>query len=189
MQVHARMRLGTLILLVCLFLIVVLGACGGPASSSASSPASLQTYKGNGYTIGYPQDWTQASQSQSTSFSKPDNTARLAIEIDDNPQGVSADSVIDLATQNGNKAANLKDVQHHQTSASVQFGGTTWLQRAFDGTNAQGEKVTLVYLLTTHQAGSGNKLFVIAFAAPVDSFDQANTGFFQPMMKSFAFTS
>src|SRR5436853_6344675 len=140
MQVHTRPWLGTLMLLASLFLIVVLGACGGPASSSASSPASLQTYKGNGYTIGYPQDWTQASQSQSTSFSKPDNTARLAIEIDDNPQGVSADSVIDIATQNGNKAANLKDIQHHQTSASVQFGGATWLQRAFDGTNAQGEK-------------------------------------------------
>src|SRR5690349_14946931 len=109
MQVHTRPWLGTFMLLASLFLIVVLGACGGPAS--------LQTYKGNGYTIGYPQDWTQTNLGQGASFSKQDNTARLAIEIDDNPQGASADSVIDLATQNGNKAANLKDVQHHQTSA------------------------------------------------------------------------
>ena len=182
MQLHARTRLGTIIPLICLFLIVVLVACGGPVS--------LQTYKGNGYTIGYPQDWTLNNQAQQvTSFVKQDNTARLAIEIDDNPQGASADSIIDVATQNGNKAAKLKDIQQHQISATAQFAGQTWLQRAFDGTNAQGVKVTLVYLLANHKAGSTMKIFVIAFAATADSFDQANTDFFQPMTKSFAFTS
>ncbi len=181
MQLYARTRLGTLIPLSCLFLIVVLVACGGPVS--------LQTYKGNGYTIGYPQDWTLKNQGRVTTFSKQDTTAVLAIEIDDNPQGASADSVIDIATQNGNKSGNLKDVQPHQISATAQFGGETWLQRAFDATNAHGVKITIVYLLANHQAGSTMKIFVIVFAAPVDGFDQANTDFFQPMTKSFAFTS
>jgi len=186
MQLHAQTRLGTIIPLICLFLIVVLGACGGQVS--------LQTYKGNGYTIGYPQDWTLNNQAQNqgqqaTFFAKQDNTARLGIEIDDNPQGASADSVIDLATQNGNTAAKLKDIQQHQISATAQFAGETWLQRAFDGTNAQGVKVTLVYLLANHKAGSTMKIFVIVFAATANSFDQANTDFFQPMTKSFAFTS
>ena len=74
-------------------------------------------------------------------------------------------------------------------SATTQFAGTTWLQRAFDGTNSQGVKITIVYLIATHQTGSTSQFFFIGYVAPLDSFDQTNTDYFQPMMQSFAFTS
>ena len=178
---HKNMNFKKLLLLACLFLGVVLVGCNGPVS--------LQTYTGNGYTIGYPQDWASTSQGKVIDFYNQDNTARFAIEIDDNTQGASADSIIDTATQNANAAANLTNIQQHPMSATVQFAGETWLQRAFDGTNANGVNITIDYLLTNHGTGSSMKVYIMALATTVDSFDQSNNNFFQPMLKSFVFTS
>ena len=169
------------LLLACLFLVVVLVGCSGPVS--------LQTYTGNGYTIGYPQDWATTNQGRVIDFYNQGNTARFAIEIDANPQGVSADSIIDTVTQNANAAASLTNVQQHPMSATVQFAGETWLQRAFDGTNANGVNITIDYLLTNHVTGSSTKIYIMALAATADGFDQSNNNFFQPMLKSFVFTS
>ena len=181
MLLHTRTRLGMLIPVTCLFLIVVLVACGGPVS--------LQTYKGNGYAVGYPQDWTLNTQGQIIDFANSDNTARFVVEVEDDPQGTGADSLIYSAAQDANTSANLKYVLQNPVSATVQFGGEIWQQQEFDGTNANGIAITIDYLLANHQSGSAMKIYFLGFAAPVASFDQTNSDYFQPMLKSFVFTS
>lgn len=199
MQVSTRTWLRMPILWMSIFLLVVLAGCGGSAgdstgssaSSSTDGSASMQTYKGDAFSISYPQDWTTDSSigNGSMIFTQQDNSTQVGVVLRDITQGTDPATAIDSISQKLLQAGGYTEPQDHQMDATVQFGGTTWQQKAYDAKNSKGVEYTVVFLLATHQVGTDNKLFAVMETAPQDKFDDANTNTFQPMQKSFAFAS
>lgn len=89
------------------------------------------------------------------------------------------------ATANGALAgaAGSGNVANKQGPTNVRFAGATWVQESGDVTS-DGVKVHVVILVTTHN----NATYLIGFLAEASAFSSANTKYFQPMQKSFAFT-
>src|SRR5690349_16829014 len=97
MQVSTRTWLRTSILWMSLFLLVILAACGGSAGDSTSSStsgsassstdsstggsASTQTYKGDVFSVSYPQGWTSDNSlgNGSMIFTQQDNSTQIGV--------------------------------------------------------------------------------------------------------------
>ena len=198
-----------------LMLAVLLVACGGsstsgttstPTSAPTSPPASTPTtppssptaatgamtvYSGNGFTISYPQNW-QTSKSANNLFTFTDSTGgiKMVITVAPDPNGtISADSVASAAL----KAAQvlLKNSQTVSVPSTTTVGGESWNQISASGTqrlNNQDTNVQVVVIATVHPANSlSSKSFTIVYQAPVSTFSQDNTTYFQPMLQSFKF--
>ena len=78
-------------------------------------------------------------------------------------------------------------------SPTVTVGGQSWDQAAGTADLSQGGQtasVEQVILATNHPTSPpGARLFIITYTALAQTFDQMNTGTFQPMLQSFKFTS
>jgi hypothetical protein len=174
------------------------GATGGNSSSSSGAtptpaPASLKTFNGDGFSIGYPQDWKQESQSGGqVVFTDALGTAAFIVQVASNPNGVLP---VDKALDGGlstfkSSAKNYKD---ENAPATTTVGGSSWKQKAGSGdVDAKGTAVNgKIYILATNHPENTptTKLFVIVYDAPSLTFDQANTSDFQPMLQSFKFTA
>ncbi len=102
---------------------------------------------------------------------------------------ISADSVASTAL----KAAQvlLKNPQTVSVSSTSTVGGDSWSQIAASGTqrlNNQDTDVQVVVLADVHPANTPlSKSFTILYQAPVSTFSQDNTAYFQPMLQSFKF--
>ena len=72
-----------------------------PVPAPATTGAALTTYKGNGYTIGYPQGWKATTRADGiVSFSDPNGIAYVAVTSQPNPQGVvSSANLVDAGLQ------------------------------------------------------------------------------------------
>ena len=198
---------GTTIALCSLILAVLLVACGGsgtggttstPVPTPTSPPASptaatgaMIAYPGNGFTISYPQTW-QISRKANNLFTFTDSTGgiKMTITVAPDPNGaISADSVASTAL----KAAQvlLKNPQTVSVSSTSTVGGDSWSQIAASGTqrlNNQDTDVQVVVLADVHPANTPlSKSFTILYQAPVSTFSQDNTAYFQPMLQSFKF--
>jgi hypothetical protein len=198
-----------------LILAVLLVACGGSSTSSTTStptpvptspPASTPTpppssptaatgamtaYTGNGFTISYPQNW-QTSKSANNLFTFTDSTGgiKMTITVAPDPNGaISADSVASTAL----KAAQvlLKNSQTVSVPSTTTVGGDSWSQISASGTqrlNNQDTNVQVVVLADVHPANAlSSKSYTIVYQAPVSTFSQDNTTYFQPMLQSFKF--
>ncbi len=186
---------------------VLLVACGGsgtggttstPVPTPTSPPASptaatgaMIAYPGNGFTISYPQTW-QISRKANNLFTFTDSTGgiKMTITVAPDPNGaISADSVASTAL----KAAQvlLKNPQTVSVSSTSTVGGDSWSQIAASGTqrlNNQDTDVQVVVLADVHPANTPlSKSFTILYQAPVSTFSQDNTAYFQPMLQSFKF--
>ena len=186
---------------------VLLVACGGsgtggttstPVPTPTSPPASptaatgaMIAYPGNGVTISYPQTW-QISRKANNLFTFTDSTGgiKMTITVAPDPNGaISADSVASTAL----KAAQvlLKNPQTVSVSSTSTVGGDSWSQIAASGTqrlNNQDTDVQVVVLADVHPANTPlSKSFTILYQAPVSTFSQDNTAYFQPMLQSFKF--
>ena len=186
---------------------VLLVACGGsgtggttstPVPTPTSPPASptaatgaMIAYPGNGFTISYPQTW-QISRKANNLFTFTDSTGgiKMTITVAPDPNGaISADSVASTAL----KAAQvlLKNAKTVSVSPTTTVGGESWSQIAASGTqrlNNQDTDVQVVVLANVHPANTPlSKSFTILYQAPVSTFSQDNTAYFQPMLQSFKF--
>jgi hypothetical protein len=170
-----------------------------PTSSPPLSPTpypafSSTTYTGNGYTIGYPQDWNVSKSKEGiVTFTDPQGVVYLSIKVTPNPTGaVSASDQVTLAMQ-GIKT-QTRNYQRVAISPTTSVGGETWSQGAATGDitiPGQSSSVPgkVVVIAANHPAHAGTtKSFIIAYATARQFFDLLDSAYFQPMLRSFTFT-
>src|SRR6266571_4367674 len=192
-----------------LFLAVLLVACGGSSTSgTTSTPTSTPTlaptstspsaatgamtaFQGNGFTISYPQTW-QINQKANNIFTFTDSTGgiKMTITVAPDPNGtISADSVASAALQAAQVL--LKNAKTVSVPSTTTVGGDSWSQVSASGTqrlNNQDTDIQVVVIANVHPANTLlSKSFTILYQAPVATFSQDNTTYFQPVLQSFKF--
>ena len=204
------LRLVTLLICSLLF-VVVLAACGSGSTSSASTstptptakpsptpsptPAvSFTTYKGNGYTVSYPQGWKATTSNNGEQITLTDATTLdyAAIVVVPDPNGIaSANTFLNAEVSAVQK--NMKNSQTVNVPPTTTIGGDTWAQKSLTGTSTSaGQSGTVQFVLACdiHPANtSASKSFTFLYGSTQSSFASANTTYFQPMLQSFKFTS
>ena len=187
-----------------LLLVILLAACGGTGGNASSTPTTqaaaptypttpvvtLKTYTGNGYTIGYPDNWKEQNTNGSIAFTDSLGLDTLTITVVPNPESVKSPSeLVDTTLTLLEQTAGVKDAQpapNVPTSATV--GGETWAQKGVTGAvhNVPGE---LVVLADNHPASSPTtQAYEITYDGPQATFEATNS-IFQAMLQSFKFTS
>ena len=183
------------------------GAAGGGASTSATPtagstptatptpspmPTSLKTFNGNGYSIGYPQGWTEKDNGGQVVFADALGTSTFIVEVAPNPNDIAP---IDKALSGSLDTfkATAKNYKDENVAATTTVGGVTWNQKAASGDVGVGG-ITVngkIYVLATNHPENTNttKLYIIVYDAPSATFDQTNTNAFTPMLQSFKFTA
>lgn len=162
---------------------------------SPTGVASLVTYTGNGYTIGYPQNWTvNKGSTGAVTFSDPQGVAYLTIQVVPDPNGlVSTTSEVDASLQIFK--SQVKNYTRATVASTTSVAGETWSQGAATGnlTPKGATSPVLVKFVTisdNHPANtSSTQGFNIGYATATQAFDLANNAYFQPMLQSFKFTS
>jgi len=177
-------------------LVVLLLGCAGGVFLLVSG---LNTYTGNGYTIGYPKLWNamQHPKNGSITFASGPNTVpELNISVSANPNGASsADQVLAIALTavaiGSLFSPDSKCQPIPNFPKQVTVGGDTWAQGALtcminsNGQIVQGE---VVMLIDNHPAHTPTtKQFTITYATFQQQFDQDTSQYFQPMLQSFTF--
>jgi hypothetical protein len=200
---------GTTMALCSLILAVLLVACGGSGTSGTTSTptpsptptsppatpipptAAMASIQGNGFTISYPQNW-QSSKKANNLFTFTDSTgnSKMTITVAPDPNGaISADSVASAALQAARVL--LKNSQTVSVPSTTTVGGESWSQVSASGTqrlNNQDTNIQVVVIADVHPANTPlSKSFTILYQAPVATFSQDNTSYFQPMLQSFKF--
>ncbi|MGZ3630750.1 MAG: hypothetical protein ACXVDN_24225 [Ktedonobacteraceae bacterium] len=199
---------GTMLALSILMIVVLLAACGGsttsgttPTSVPTSAPTQAQSptaatgamtaFQGNSFTISYPQNW-QTTTKANNIFTFADSTGniKMTITVAPDPNGtISADSVASTALQAAQVL--LKNSQTVTVASTTSVGGDSWSQVSASGTqrlNNQDTNIQVVVIATVHPANTLlSKSFTILYQAPVTTFSQDNTTYFQPMLQSFKF--
>ena len=204
---------GTMLAFSSLMLVVLLVACGssstsGTTSTPTSAPTSTPTlaptstspsaasgamtaFQGNSFTISYPQTW-QVNQKANNIFNFTDNTGgiKMTITVAPDPNGtISADSVASAALQAAQVL--LKNAKTVSVPSTTTVGGDSWSQVSASGTqrlNNQDTDIQVVVIANVHPANTLlSKSFTILYQAPVATFSQDNTTYFQPMLQSFKF--
>jgi hypothetical protein len=204
---------GTTLALSSLMLILFLVACGssstgGSTSTPTSVPTSTSTlapsptsptaangamtaFQGNGFTISYPQNWQTTTKANNIlTFADSTGTLKMTITVAPDPNGtISADSVASTALQAAQVL--LKNAKTVSVPSTTSIGGDSWNQVSASGTqrlNNQDTDIQVVVIATIHPANALlSKSFTILYQAPVSTFSQVNTTYFQPMLQSFKF--
>lgn len=165
-------------------------------TSSLTQSGALTTYKGDGFTIGYPASWmaNAGANGAGVAFSNPAQMTEFLIEILPNPDGVAAPAgVVQRGLSTALQTVGGKNAKTVAIAPTVTVGGETWNQGAVTGTqapNGQTPTLKLVMMATNHPANSqSTRLFIITYVAPAQTFNQISTTAFQPMLQSFKFTS
>src|SRR5579863_3991810 len=194
MQQHTIRWLLSLPLL--LLLAGLFSACdlGGSSSTSTPTPtpaaSALTTYKGDGFTIGYPATWKVSTKQGIVTFTDPQGVASLYVKAVPNPNGLLPSDVI---VQGGLQVfkARAKNYQAMPLPSSTTVAGDTWSEGAATGNleiNGQTINVQTVVIADNHPAKSAStKAYTIVYATGSQVFDLANQGYFQPMLQSFQF--
>lgn len=200
---------GTLLALSSLVLVVLLVACGssstsGTPSAPTSTPTLTETptsppasagamtaYQGNSFTISYPQNWQVTKQANNIfTFADSSGAIKMTITVAADPNGtISGDSVASTALQAAQVL--LKNAKTVSMPSTTTVDGETWNQVSASGTqrlNNQDTDVQVVVIATVHPANTLlSKSFTILYQAPLATFSQDNTTYFQPMLQSFKF--
>ena len=186
----------------CCFFTFILAACevGGtytsvatPVPSPTVPPVHLSIYQGQGYFIGYPQNWMVTQSSNGTvTFMNPQGVAFMVIEVLSNPGG-ELTSHAEIENRLRTNTFNLVAYRRISISPTIVMGGDTWNQGAANGNIVIKERSIsvagkMVLLADNHPASSpATNMFVIRYAAAQAVFDVANVTYFQQMLKSFKF--
>lgn len=185
-----------IVLTVCCLQLLVVAACGGSSgtatqSTPAPSPTALAltAYTGVGYTMGYPRGWKASNPGQgTTAFSDSSGKDGFTISVISNPnESLNKDQVVERFETGLESQPQLTGVQNVSIAPTTTVGGETWSERAFSGVS-KGVRKQIVMLADNHPAKSpSTNAFVIAYGAPSTDFSQANTTYFQPMLRSYTF--
>ena len=169
----------------------------GSASPSAPTPTptpSLTTFTGAGFTVGYPQGWKVSKASNGVvTFADPQGDMRLTITVIPDPNGiVSAANQVSAGLLLFKSQSN--NYQQVNIASTTMIGGDTWSQGSATGTlMAKGQTpitaAKVMVVADDHPAASLNTMaYTIAYVASQQSYDSANTMYFQPMLQSFKFS-
>jgi len=182
-------------------LLIACGAGGGSASTSASiskplpTPTSIRiravTLTGDGFTMSYPRSWhITRSGNHLVTVANSTNTMKLTITVVPAPNGTVT---VNSLANSGLKTAviALNKAQTVPVPPTTTVGGETWNQASVSGTqklNNQNTMVQVVVLATVHPAKAPtSRGYTIDYRTTQLMFNQANTTYFQPMLKSFKF--
>lgn len=156
-------------------------ASAATTPTTSTVPAGFLAFNNSSFSLNYPHDWTQKQNGNNYSFSR-DVITQFVVGLhnkDQNPQSVINDLTNSVMTCTQNK----------QVSSSVTPNSLTWQQSAW---NCYLANDTYVVYILTHVNSQTNDKTVIVFAdyqqvatSKLIPFDQANTQYFQPMLKSF----
>jgi len=190
------------VVLLCSLLAFMLVACevGGDYTSVATPvptptvlPVHLHTYRGQGYSIGYPENWIVTQSNNATvTFTNPHGLAFMIIEVLPNPGG-ELTSRVEIENRLRTNTFNLVAYRRIAITPTAIVGGDSWSQGAADGgivikdrsISVAGE---MILIADNHPANSpATNMFVIRYAAAQSVFDVANITYFGPMLKSFKF--
>ncbi len=166
-----------------------------PTTAPSPTASTLETYTGNGYTIGYPQGWTVTKGSTgAVTFTDPQGVAYLTIQVVPNPNGlISTSDEVDAGLQIFKSQA--KNYTKVSIAPTTTVAGETWSQGAATGDitpEGATSPVTakIVVISDNHPANtSSTQGFTIGYVTGTQVFDAMNTTYFQPMLQSFKFTS
>jgi hypothetical protein len=166
-----------------------------PTMAPSPTTSTLETYTGNGYTIGYPQGWTVTKGSTgAVTFTDPQGAAYLTIQVVPNPNGlISTSDEVDTGLQIFKSQA--KNYTKVNIAPTTTVAGETWSQGAATGDitpEGASSPVTakIVVISDNHPANtSTTQGFTIGYVTGTQVFDAMNTTYFQPMLQSFKFTS
>jgi hypothetical protein len=165
-----------------------------PAQPTSVPAASLTTYTGNGFTIGYPAGWTidkAKTSARAVYFIDPTSTIEFAVAVTPNPNAKAA-TFVALDAQ----LSFMQSKPHYQKvdlAPTTTVGGETWDQigaigdlPTYNGPTLSSKSITLAINRPAHDANT--KMYVIQFFTPTKDFDQMDSTAFQPMLQSFKFT-
>jgi len=151
----------------------------------------MTAFQGNSFTISYPQNWQTTTKANNIfTFADSTGTLKMTLTVAPDPNGtISADSVASTALQAAQVL--LKNSQAVTVPSTTSVGGDSWSQVSASGTqrlNNQDTNIQVVVIATVHPANTLlSKSFTILYQAPVSTFSQDNTTYFQPMLQSFKF--
>lgn len=162
---------------------------------SPTAVASMVTYTGNGYTIGYPKGWTVSKGSTgAVTFTDPQGVAYVTIQVVPNPNGmISTSDEVNAGLQVFKSQA--KNYTRVNIAPTTSVAGETWSQGSATGdvtpTGANSPVTAkIVVISANHPANtSSTQGFTLGYVTAAQVFDMANTTYFQPMLQSFKFTS
>lgn len=177
---------------------VLLTACsfniaGIGGVTATPTPVKFITFKGNDFSINYPQNWTYKKDSDGqVTFSNADGSAAFIVGATAAPNGiVSTASALDAGM--ASFKSTDKNYKEEKVPATVKIAGATWNQRAATGDDTENGVTTnlKIYAIATQypEKKSNTKLFFISYLTTTDAFDQTNTDVFQPMLNTFKFSA
>ncbi len=165
-----------------------------PAKPTSAPAASLTTYTGNGFTIGYPAGWTvdkAKTSAHAAYFIDPTSTIEFVVAVTPNPDAKATTSVALNA-----QLSFMQSKPHYQKvdlAPTTTVGGETWDQigtiadlPTSSGQMLSSKAITLAINRPAHDANT--QMYVIQFFTPTKDFDQLDSTAFQPMLQSFKFT-
>ena len=171
-----------------------LGGFGGTPTPTPTSATTMTAYTGDGFTISYPQTWKVKTDSTGVTFTDPNGIAYFQIHEAPNPEGiVSTSNQVTLGLEAFKSQA--KNYQQQSVPSTITLANETWSQGAATGDitpSGQSTRANVkIYVISdNHPANStATKAFIIGYATGSQVFDLANSGYFQPMLQTFTFTS
>lgn len=171
-----------------------IGGLGGSPTPTPTTATTMTAFNGDGFTISYPQAWKVKQDSTGVTFTDPSGIAYFQIHVAPNPTGVvSTSNQVTLGLEAFKSQA--KNYQQQSVPSTTTLAGETWSQGAATGDitpSGQSTRTNVkIYVISdNHPANStSTRAFVIGYATGTQVFDLANSGYFQPMLQSFKFTS
>lgn len=184
-----------------LMLALLLVACGGGTTSAPTptptptprpSPTpALTVYRGNGFSMDYPKDWTVTPGDHNVTFKGAGGLYTFIAGAIPNPGGsIDANTLASKAIEGAK--TQVKNIQTVPLPSTTTVGGDSWVQKSITGTETstgQGLALQLVVLSDNHPAHATNtQIFTIVYDTEKSLFASATTSYFQPMLQSFKFT-
>jgi hypothetical protein len=157
----------------------------------------MRLYTGLGITVKYPSNWVvdvkgSEANGGGATFRDPGTLTDfylqvLPIPFSDSAPANAVKSLIPALKKEGTQTQTVP------VASTVIVGGQTWNQAAGTTDLTQGGQsvfIEQVIIATNHPLHSSNaRLFLLTYTAPAQTFDQINSSIFQPMLRSFTFTS
>ncbi len=156
-----------------------------------SPTPALTVYRGNGYSIGYPKDWTVTPGDHEVTFMGASGLYTFIAGAHPNPGG-SVDASTVASKSIAAVKATKKNPQTVPLPPTTTVGGDRWVQKSISWTETSGGQSTNIQVAVisdNHPAASATtQNFIIVYATEKSLFAMANTSYFQPMLQSFKFT-
>jgi hypothetical protein len=161
---------------------------GGAAATQTNTPVAVRAITDTTANVRFniPQGWTTTgSVAAGNGFEAEslDHNSVIVVAALSLPSGATFDPVAGAKGALAG-AANYGPVTYEQGPTNVSLAGATWTQVTGSYTR-EGTHLREVVLVMVR----GGKMYLLSLISTVDTFDTANTRYFQPLEQSFTFLS